>query len=251
MPLSRRSRFSLAQFLSIQPEESLSTLLKKHELFPGWPPSESLDRVCERGDERRLLGVLDEVARTHRGFRARVEPKHVYDERVSDLVRCLELDGYTLDPSEGLRQIEPTVEGHAAYEDDLSQALRRSNLPEAAAVQAALDQSAEAFRRQPPNFNAALTDARVALQTLATSIATVRAGGTPVGFDPTKWGQVAAYLRTSGFLTKAEEDGLTGVFSFVSPGAHTLLGQSEEEMTRMGRSMVVSMCYFLVKSYVG
>ena len=64
-------------------------------------------------------------------------------------------------------------------------------------------------------------------------------------------GQVAAYLRTSGFLTKAEEDGLTGVFSFVSAGAHTLLGQSEEEMTRLGRSMVVSMCYFLAKSYVG
>lgn len=115
--------------MGIQPEESLSILLKKHELFQGWPPSESLDRVCEQGRERRLLGLLDEVARTRRGFRAPVEPKHVYDERVSDLVRCLELDGYTLDPSEGLRQIEPTVEGQAAYEDDLSQALRRSKSP--------------------------------------------------------------------------------------------------------------------------
>ena len=236
------------QFLSLQPDETLAVLLKKYDLHGGWPPSEAIVRVCERADERRLLALLDEAGRTQRNLRSQVSPKYRYDEREADLSRCLELDGYRV-TGNGLEQIEPTVEGQAVYEDDLSRALRTCNLPGAVTVQTALDQSAEAFRRQPADFNAALTHVRVALQTLATSIATIRAGGAAVGFDPTKWGQVAAYLRTSGFITKSEEEGLTGVFSFVSPGAHTLLGQSEEEMTRLGRSMVVSMCYFLVTSY--
>ncbi len=33
-----------------------------------------------------------------------------------------------------------------------------------------------------------------------------------------------------------------------SPGAHTLVGLSETEMVRLGRSLVVSMCYFLTKT---
>lgn len=36
-------------------------------------------------------------------------------------------------------------------------------------------------------------------------------------------------LPRMGFFTRAEEDGSTGVFSFVSPGAHPLIGPTEEE----------------------
>ena len=98
-------------------------------------------------------------------LRSQVSPKYRYDEREADLSRCLELDGYRV-TGNGLEQIEPTVEGQAVYEDDLSRALRTCNLPGAVTVQTALDQSAEAFRRQPADFNAALTHVRVALQTL-------------------------------------------------------------------------------------
>ena len=58
-----------------------------------------------------------------------------------------------------------------------------------------------------------------------------------------------SYLRTSGLLTKQEEEGLAGVYSFVSPGAHTPLGLTEEEMVRLGRSLVASMAYFLTKRF--
>jgi hypothetical protein len=237
----------MAQFLVLQPEETLDILLNKYNLSHGWPPSESIGHVCTRGDERRMLALLDEVARTSVDLRSRVNSRDRYNERASDLSRCLELDGYRM-AHDGLQQIEPMLEGQVVYEDDLSRALATCNLPDAQAVQAALDQSADAFRRQPPDFNASLTNARLALQTLATSIATRRAGGA-VGFDPSKWGQVVANLRTSGFITEAEEKGLAGVFSFVSPGAHQHIASSEQEMTRLGRSMVISMCYFLVKNY--
>jgi hypothetical protein len=44
---------------------------------------------------------------------------------------------------------------------------------------------------------------------------------------------------------------MTGVFSFVSPGAHTFVRTSEVEMARLGRTLVVGMCYFLVKRHNG
>jgi hypothetical protein len=72
MPLSRRSRLSLAEFLSLQPDEPLAVLLKKHNLPAGWPPSDSLAHVCETGDEHSILSVLDEVARTHNNLRSHV-----------------------------------------------------------------------------------------------------------------------------------------------------------------------------------
>jgi hypothetical protein len=59
------------------------------------------------------------------------------------------------------------------------------------------------------------------------------------------------YRRTSGFVTGKEEEGLARVFSFISPGAHVYVGNEEEEMTRLGRSLALSMCYFLVKKHVG
>ena len=112
-----------------------------------------------------------------------------------------------------------------------------------------MENSATAFRRSPPDYNGCLSNARVALQTLATAIANVRTTTHPGSFDETKWGQILAYLRTSGLITKSEEEGLAGVSSFVSPGAHTPVGISEEEFARLGRSLVASMCYFLVKRY--
>jgi len=127
MPLSKRSRLSLAQYLALQPDQPLALLLKKHDLHLGWPPSEFLDRACERGEERNLLTMLDEVARTSGNLRSEVNPKYRYEERAADLSRCLELDGYRL-TSEGLAQIEPVVQGQAVYEDDLSRALRTCNL---------------------------------------------------------------------------------------------------------------------------
>src|SRR5205807_1790196 len=106
-------------------------------------------------------------------------------------------------------------------------------------------------KRANPDLNGALTNALVALQALATGISRVHRASRRAGFDESKWGQVIAHLRTSGLITEQEERGLGGVFTFVSPGAHTAIGLSEMEMARLGRSFVIGMCYFLVKRYNG
>ena len=70
--------------------------------------------------------------------------------------------------------------------------------------------------------------------------------------DPTKFGAIIAYLcHQATFLNVNEEKGITGVYAFVSPGAHVPVGFTEEEMVRLGRSMIATICYFLIKKHNG
>ena len=154
-------------------------------------------------------------------MRTGVSPRYHFDERWTDLRLCLELDGYAKERDEYEMEqdrfvpIEPIIEGAEAVEDDLTKELRRSGLPDIKGIIQVLDGSASAFRNS--DFNGCLNDARVALQTLATSIARERLPNHPGSFDETKWGQVIAYLRTSSFITQQQEHGLAGVFGLISP----------------------------------
>lgn len=91
-------------------------------------------------------------------------------------------------------------------------------------------------------------NARVALETLAVDVASQLPG--PANYNPTKWGEVIAFLRTSGEITLEEEKGLAGVFGFLSPGAHRPVGLPEDQMTRLGRSFALNMCWFLLKNHL-
>jgi hypothetical protein len=55
----------------------------------------------------------------------------------------------------------------------------------------------------------------------------------------------------AGIITQEQERGLTGVYGFVSPGAHRPIGISEEQMTWLGRSLAMSMSWFLLKRHRG
>jgi hypothetical protein len=199
---------------------------------------------------QRVESILEEVVRTQRSLRNLIEPRYQHDERFMDLKLCLKLDGYIVE-RETLSRTEPDLDGYVAVEDDLTQALNSSGLSKADEIKYLLDKSAEDFRKSPSDLNGALTNARVALQTLATEISAQHAASRPGGFDETKWGSIIFHLRASGVISLKEEEGLTGVFSFISPGAHQYIGLSEEEMVRLGRSLAVSMIYFLVKRWNG
>ena len=58
-----------------------------------------------------------------------------------------------------------------------------------------------------------------------------------------------AHLRKQDFFSVEEERGLVGVYAFLSPGAHRPIGLTEEEACRLGRSMALSMCWYLVRRY--
>ncbi|MFH0086149.1 hypothetical protein ACG3RS_12535 [Pseudomonas aeruginosa] len=95
-------------------------------------------------------------------------------------------------------------------------------------------------------------NARVALETLAGDVAVHVASQhqTPATYNPSKWGEVLAFLRSCGEITVEEEKGLAGVFGFLSPGAHRPVGVPEDQMTRLGRSFALNMCWFLLKNHL-
>jgi len=196
------------------------------------------------------LVVLEEIARTTGDLRAPVSPKHRFDERWSDLSRCLELDGYLIEEKR-IRTTDPSIGDAVPIDDDLLRELSMCGMPRASDIVRKINESSDAFRSTPPNFNACLNDARVALETLAVDIAHSRHALAGATYDPSKWGSVIQYLKSTGLISLEEERGLAGVYGFVSPGSHRPVGVSEEQMARLGRSLALNMCWFLLKRQNG
>ncbi len=257
--ISRRTALSAAQLLAAQPQQDLSLFLAKHFLdLTHLGSGSQVVSLLLNATPAQSIGLLTEIAATAGVLRVQnTKQAYFFDQRLEDLRRCALLDGYRFEgygyqSGFTLVAIEPQIEGTVAVDDDLSAELKRSGLDAGSAIAALLENSAGDFRKQPPDYNGCLTNARVALETLVRNIANTKSAGTsPQPYDPTKWGQILSYLRTSGMITQKEEEGLSGVYSFVSPGAHSPIGLNEEEFSRLGRSIVVSMCYFLLKRYNG
>ena len=249
--IGSRTQYSLAQFLGLHEPDFVAVLLGKHQLDRSIGDGRLLTdilRSIQNATDDKVLSLLEEVAGASGDLRSRIDPKYRHDERFSDLSRCLQLDGYIIDDKK-LRQTDPSISDAPPLEDDLIEALRGSGLSEANIIVEKINDSSESFRSSPPNYNACLNDIRVALETLARRIAITRqASGTP-SYDQTKWGSTVSFLRQVDFITKEEEKGLAGVYGFVSPGSHRPLGIPEEQMARLGRSLALGMCWFLVKSY--
>jgi len=246
--LSKRTRLSVCQLLGAIEADFVHMLLVKHD-FPARDKYHAQELLKQglQGTPDHLQGLLDEIVRTRADLRAhRWGNTEHFDERWEDLARCLSLQGYRLDDGT-LIAVDPTIEGTVQIEDDLVSELKRSRLNECQPVLLALEKSADDFRRIPADYNGCLTNARVALQTLAIGIAKARQVRHPGNFNEESWGEVMAYLRSSGLLTEREEKGICGVFGFVSEGAHRYLGVNEEEMARLGRNLAAAMCYFLIK----
>lgn len=261
--LSSRTIISLAQLLSQQPHDVLPVLFEKCSVTPATytNPEEAplemkfiRDTLANAGADR-VMDLLNEALRLAGSYRVNAPVKWRYQQHWDDLCRCLMMDGYLVRGSYNtqyeLVAVDPTIEASAPVEDDLTSELDRSNLARVGEVKRLMDNSARDFRGQPPNFNGSMTSARIALETIAKDIAFERQKAHPGNFDQGKWGSVITYLRTSGLITKREEEGLVGVYSFISEGAHTAVGMTEEEMIRLSRSLAASMSYFLVRRYSG
>ena len=249
--IGSRTRHSLAQFLALQETDFIVVLLSKHGIRISVNNRSvlfDLNNCLQSASDEHLLALVQEIARTSGDLRFRVNPKYRYDERFSDLCRCLQLDGYLLE-AKILTQTDPSISDAPPLDDDLLKELKTTGLSVADEIAAKINASSESFRSSPPNFNACLNDVRVALETLARSIAASQVRADTPSYDNSKWGSVLTFLKLVDFITQEEEKGLAGVYGFVSPGSHRPVGISEEEMARLGRSLALGMCWFLVKSY--
>lgn len=249
--ISRRTRLSLVQLLADQDEGAVAILLAKYGAdlpYRGSFVVEGLRHVVETLAAEPALSLAGEVVATRNALRHSISPKHRFDERFFDFERCLLLDGYVV-AERVLRRTDPSLTGVPPVEDDLIAALLQSAAPSREEIVRKVHDSAEAFRSVPPDFNAALTNARVALETMARDVAVgLLTPGEAVPYDPTKWGSVLTFLKTRGEISQDEEVGLAGVYRFLSPGAHRAVGVSEEQLTRLGRTFALNMCWFLLRN---
>lgn len=244
--LSKRTKLSLCQFLDLQSGALLEVLFSKHGMEAPIHDMGDLTFTVMNAHPDLLHGLLGEVIRTGGDLRLRVTPRYRYDLRREDLDHCLFLDGYRIGDNQ-LIPIDPSVEGAEPLDDDLTTSIRESGLQQAEEIIRILDNSTAAFRGVPPDINACLTNVRVALQTIATAIADERQGSDPSSYDPSRWEEVLRYLQVSGFITTQEEKGLSGVYGFISPGAHQPFDSEDIEMARLGRNLAIGMVYFLTK----
>ena len=253
--LSSRTLISLGQYLALQNDETTTLMLQKcggNVPWTGMRGAQQTYAHLRSQQPATVRELLDEICRSTRMLRNNVNPKYLYEERWTDLHRCLLLDGYQLsgDYSAGyvVIALDPTIEAVRPVDDDLTAQLNKCGLRDAQEVIRLMKNSAEDFCKQPPDFNGSLTSARVALETLAKNIAEVFWQRVPMRGDPSKFGANLAYLNHQAqFLSPKEEAGIAGVYAFVSPGAHIPVGLTEEEMVRLGRTMTAAMCYFLIK----
>lgn len=251
--ISQRTIYSFAQFLELQEPSFSAVILSKYQLHASLYSTQllmSLVNTLRSADQESLMLMLSEVFSTKGDLRSRVNPKYRFDERINDLTKCLLLDGYILEGSK-LQQTDPSISDATPLEDDLINALRISGAPRAQEIVNRINASTEAFRSMPPDYNASLVNARVALETLAADIASDILSRTSPSRPPNlnKWGEVIAFLRATGEISVEEERGLAGVFGFLSPGAHRPIGIPEDQMTRLGRSFSLNMCWFLLKNH--
>ena len=249
---SARTLASLAQLLALFPSQTTVVLLSKHGLRISVETGRELFDINNAlRDQAQLAGclsVLDEVVRTNGDLSNQVKPRYRFTERYDDLRRCLVLDGFLVRERE-LVPIDPSISDSAPIEDDLVAGIKVADLDPDGEIVGKLNDSAQSFRRNPPDYNACLTNARVALEAIAREIARRKFHADPLAYDPAKWGSIVAHLRKQEFFSVEEERGLVGVYAFLSPGAHRPVGLTEEEACRLGRSMALSMCWYLVRRY--
>ncbi len=195
--LSARTKLSLIQYLQLFPLELLSLLFRKHDReVPYGTHTDCLEDALSKSHPDQVASLLDEIVKTQGNMRSRISSRYLYDERWEDLTRCLLLDNYKIEEKR-LIQIEPTLEGVTPVEDDLVRELRITGLYDFEGIIRLLDNSAEDFRKVPPDYNGCLTNARAAMQTLAVGIAKQHRENCGESLDDTKWGQVLFLCVTS------------------------------------------------------
>jgi len=247
----------LAQLLSRLQVTEIAVLLEKHQIASrfhgdnifGLDAMWALREALPVAHPESVLSLVTELVETAQTLRNSVTPKYTFDDRYEDFRKCMLLDGWRLEWGREVVRIEPIVEGVAAFQDDLTTELRKTGLPDLEDILHRIEQSATDFVAVPPDFNGCLTNARIAVETLCRDIAAIYHGKNGGEYNEALFGSIVTYLRLQGFLAKPEEAGLTGIYTLASQGAHRPMGFTEEEWTRLGRNMLISVAFYVVKKF--
>lgn len=247
MQVSRRSKFSLAQLLSVLDKPTVFVIFDKFGFTPQAvaSPTGIADELLSASDTL-LSDIILEVVHTAKTLRNKTSPKYQFDDQFSILEKSLLLDGYQIEGNT-VKALDPNFVGKEPVEDALIKEVQESSIVNKQDIVDAIKCSADDFVKAQPDYNGSLTNIRIALETLVREIAFDK------GFTTTKngntWGTSLNYLKTNGFIDQKDENALSSVYTFISNGAHIPLGFSKEEFVRLGRNLCYSMCYFFIKKF--
>jgi len=247
MQVSRRTKFSLAQLLSVVDRPTVYVIFDKFGFDPQEvsSPAGISDEITS-ADDQTLSELIIEVIETSRTLRNDTSPKYKFDDQFSILEKSLLLDGYLIE-GKSIKALDPNFIGFDPVEDALINELNSSSIQNKGGIIRSVKASADDFVKAQPDYNGSLTNIRIALETLVREIAlakgftTARTGNT--------WGPSLGYLKTNGFIDQKDENALASVYTFISNGSHIPFGFTEAEFVRLGRNMCTSMCYFVIKKY--
>lgn len=252
--LSRHSLASAAQVLGSLSTDSAAVLIYKHLglQLDDMPRSGILGYVgvLEASDPKAAMELVKELMRASAAIRASARARSVFDGHWRELERWLLHDGWILD-NDQLVRLAPAAEEASGVRDALIEQLGVSGLDADGAISRCIEDAAQAFVREPPDFNACTTNVRITLETIARNAARFRSvsGGAPYEID--SWGHALAYLKRASVLDADEEAVLARVYTFISPGAHVPSGVTEEEWARLARTFGLGAAYFILKKHLG
>jgi len=244
MIVTKRTKFSLCQFLDLFEQDVVHILLEKHDITVYGYSQIEISSALSEADQSSIETLIDEAVRTNGDLRNRISPRYRFDERWSDFCKCLLLDGFKIEENKILR-IEPFIESSEPVEDDLTNELNKSNLNSSNNITRHIKLSAETFRQLSPDYNACLSHSRIALETIVREIAK------HYGLDSKTWGKSLSHIKTKRVITNKEESAIASTYTFISDGAHVPIGFTEEEFARLGRNLAMSVCYFVIKKFNG
>lgn len=238
MPFSHRTRGALAQVFDSVNREGIDTLLYKHIGNLPRADMSSLE-IARRLDDDVVRPVLTELTADNRSVRLHAPTKHVFDNAVEELRRWLLHDGWTIENGELVR-LAPAAEEVTGMRDRLLEEIELSGLDRDDGIKQALERSSDSFASDPPDYNGAITNVRIALETLA------RRAAEATGEAVDSWGRSLHVLRNVEVIDPDEEQVLARVYTFTSDGAHRPRGIGDQEWATLARTFGIGSVYFLL-----
>lgn len=248
MTFGYQTRGTMAQVLAASSEDAARTFVYKHSgvIASKMPP---LRVVMANAQQESIQSMILELLVKNEVLRAASPVPHVFDSAVAELGRWALHDGWMVD-GDALVRVMPMTEEVTGVRDKLAEDLATSGIDGDAAIRGAIENSSKCFTAQPPDFNGSITQARLALETVARRAATRVAMTRSASYPQDSWGKALEFLRSHAVIEPGEEKILVNVYTFISQGAHVPQGVTAEEWARLARTFAISSTYFLHRKWI-
>jgi hypothetical protein len=252
MDFGRQTIASVAQLLAALRSGAAEVLLYKHlgthrnDLIP--PGAGGILDALRYAQSDEVKSLVGELVRENDAIRADASEEYIFNGRWRELERWLLHDGWGIENKQLVRLV-PDVEESTGIRDKLLEELEATGLDGDRAIRNCIEDASKSFIVEPPNYNDSITKVRIALETFARRAARNLAQTRSIPYPQDSWGRALQFLKTANVLEAEEEEILTRVYTFISPGAHVPAGVTDEEWARLARTFALSSCYFLLKKY--